>query len=217
MNLSSEARYEYPESKSTRTAGPLEKLWQSGDAAETMFLSGYEVARREREATALAVRETEIRLGAEYERSLAVSRAQLTEALAAFAVERDRYFREMEKEVVRLALAIAKKVIGYELRREPTLLLKKVSDIFARLSGDAEVKVCVSPAEFSAWQAAVNTTTEVQALVAADASLAAGKCIIETPLGTAVLDPELELSCLEEAFLAISQHDQDATHTPSIQ
>ena len=199
MSSSSEVRFEFPEVVVPRAPGPLEKLWQAS-AFGTAFLSEDEVQRRELEARALGIEETERRLRAQHERESGELRATVFEALSGFARDRQRYFDRMEKEVVRLAVAVARKVVGRELREDPAMLAGAVRQVLQRLEHDGKIRLRVSPGEVAAWEKAMPLRTNEFVLLA-DESLEGARCVLETPVGVTVLDPFAELEEIESVFM----------------
>src|SRR5512146_2366900 len=112
--------------------GPLEKLWQA-DGNDTVVLQSSELARREREAHIRGVHEAEARLNREYETSLTCARTDFMRALVTLQQERSNYFRDMQNEVVRLALAVGRTVIERELETNPVLLETAVREVIERI------------------------------------------------------------------------------------
>lgn len=203
MSSSSEVRFEFPESKAARIPGPLEKLWQSTSSYGTMFLSGDEVYRREEEARGHAIQETELRLGGEHERELNHLRCEVTEALAGFERERQKYFLQIEREVVRLALAIARRAVNKEVKADPAILSGAVKEVLQRLDRQGEAKLRVPPADAPAWEKSLSASGASTSLftLTADPTLPSGKCILETSVGSTSLDPFSELDDIEESLM----------------
>lgn len=216
MSSSSEVRFRFPESPMPHAPGPLEKLWQSAPSSDTMFLSAHEVQRREQEARAFAIHETELRLHSEHQRELAKLRHAVSGALSGFEREREQYLQAMEKQVVKLSLAIAHKVIGRELEHDPALLAHVVKDVLTRLKRDGESMLRVSPAEISAWESALAEVGD-SCQVKADSTLSPGRCVLETPLGSTNLDPISELADIEEAFSKAARTKSPDTESGMVQ
>ncbi len=218
MNLSCEALFEFPEVKPVRTPGPLEKLWQSPSGFGTMFLSGEEVCRREQEAKSLGVREAESRLLGEHEGELTRLRAEVAGVLAAFERQRDEYFQRVEKEVVRLAIAIARKVIGRELQLDPGSLTAAVKEILRRINREGDVTVRVSPEKVTAWEAALARDVAGASLeIRPDPDLNPWRCVLDTSLGTTVVDPFAELDDIEEAMMRTTNESSAPAESTMVQ
>lgn len=131
-------------------------------------------------------------------------RLQLQTTLQAFAYERAKYFRELEGEVVHLALAVARKILMREATLDPDLLAGLVRVALDRLSAGAVVKVYVPPTEMASWQ---NTNALIDSAYACevipDASLPEGDCRVETDRGTASFGLEGQLKEIERGLLDV--------------
>lgn len=217
MSLSCESRFEFPEAKTERSPGPLEKLWQSNSCG-TMFLSGDEVHRREQQARMLGMQETERRLEAEHAGELLQLRAGIAGTIADFTMQRQSYFRNIEKDVVRLSVAIARKIIGKELQVEPAILSGVVSQVLQRLERDSDVTLHVPPSEERIWlEVLARKSLQACAVVVADPSLPPGRCILETPIGSMDLDPWTELDGMEQQLLQSVPAGQVSEEPPRVQ
>ncbi len=217
MSLSSEVRFEFMEVKPIRSPGPLERLWQSPSFG-TSFLSSEEVRRREHLARLHGAQEVELHLNAECDRKLQQLQREVSEALAAFERERHQYFQHVEKEVVKLALAIAYKVIGHELKVNPASLSGVVQDTLMRLQTDGEVTLRVSPAESQAWRTALDARSRHSGFtIVEDETLPIGRCLLETSVGSTTLDPISELAEVEQALVQRGIPGGEPTESPLVQ
>jgi len=218
MSSSSEVQFEYRESKGERSPGPLEKLWQSTSGFGTMFLSGEEVERRVEEARSRGIQETETRLLAAHEREAASLRMQIGEALAAFERQREEYFQQIEKEVVRLALAIARQAIGREMKLNPALAIEATRDVLQRLEREGEVRIRVAAPDIDAWENALkNETANSSASLIPDPALPSGACTLETSVGTTHIDPVSEFDAIEEALMRVPHRDTPSAESTMVQ
>jgi len=127
---------------------------------------------------------------------------QNTELIESFAQERDRYLRSVEHEVVKLALAVAARILRREAQMDPLLLTGAVRVALGQLSASTEVSLRVPPAELDLW-------TEVMALlpnlaqkptVTAGDGMRLGDCVIETSLGSVDLGIRSQLGEIERGF-----------------
>ncbi len=155
-------------------------------------LRGVEQGRQaEREAQAAAHQEAEER------------RAQQTAGLIEhFAAERDRYLHAVEQEVVKLALAVAARILRREAQMDPLLLTGAVRVALGQLSGSTEVRLRTPAAEFDMWKEAVTLVPNLnlKTLVVADEGLRLGDCVIETKLGSVDLGIRAQLAEIERGF-----------------
>ena len=217
MNTLSESRMEYRELTAPAVTGPLERLWQS-HSEETVFLSASELGRREREAHCSAVLETESRLKREYESALATARRELIHSLAAFQSDRASYFRDMEREVIRLALAVGRTVIERELETDPALLEDAVRDVLQRIENGSKIRIRVPTADISAWQAslAMEIDNGFKVEIIGDDSSQSGECTVETALGTTKFNISERLREVETALLAQPERNESSRTKPVI-
>src|SRR6185437_15491629 len=76
---------------------------------------------------------------------------RMAETLAKFAAERDNYLQQVEQEVVRLALAIAERILHREALMDPLLLAGAVRVALGQLSDTTKVRLIVPTAEQGLW------------------------------------------------------------------
>jgi flagellar assembly protein FliH len=81
----------------------------------------------------------------DYEAELDALRRQLESALLAMAQLRRQVLEESEGELVRLAVAVAEKVVGRELRSDKSLIADWARAAVARLGDEERVTIVVSP------------------------------------------------------------------------
>jgi len=127
---------------------------------------------------------------------------QAVELIESFARERDRFLRQVEHEVVELALAVAARILRREAQMDPLLLTGAVRVALGQLSGSTAVKLRVPPAELDLWNEAlalVPNTALKPAVVAGD-GMRLGDCLIETELGSVDLGIRSQLGEIERGF-----------------
>ncbi len=154
--------------------------------------SGREEARlAEREAQAAAMQ------AAQEERS-----RRAAEWIESFAQERDRYLRAVEQEVVRLALAIAARILRREAQMDPLLLTGAVRVALGQLAGTTEVTLHVPAVDLELWTEAVALLPNLalKPTVLAGEGMQTGDCRIETALGAVDLGIRAQLSEIERGF-----------------
>ncbi len=203
MSSSSEVRFEFPVVNAAPSSGPLERLWQSSPYG-TMFLSGAEVHRREAEARSRGAQETESRLRSEHESALRFVRAEIAQVLAGFERQKRDYFRHMEREVVRLALAVARKAVGREMQANPAVMSKVVRDLLERLEGHGEITLRVAPNDVVAWREVFPAAVDPGVNILPDNTFPQGRCVMETAIGSTTLDAGLELDAIERELMTIA-------------
>jgi flagellar assembly protein FliH len=163
-----------------------------GEETRKAFEAGRERGRQEgrqaeREAQAAAERER-VRLAAEL--------------IAKFAEERDRYLHAVELEVVKLALAVAARILRREAQMDPLLLTGAVRVALGQLSATTEVQLRVPPAEFPLWSEAMALLPNlpIKPTVMSGEGMRLGECVLETELGSVDLGIRAQLAEIERGF-----------------
>lgn len=127
----------------------------------------------------------------------------LRQAAKEIQLEKQTLLKRWEANALRVAFALAERVIRGELSRRPEIPLKLVRESLELAVGSAKLRLLLHPAEYEAIapQAAalakeLAPAAEVQ--IAADAALSPGGCRVETEFGTIDQQIESQLARLEE-------------------
>ncbi|MGH9534520.1 MAG: FliH/SctL family protein [Terriglobales bacterium] len=149
--------------------------------------------------------EAEARAHGRMSEELAAERAAIGMVVGAFARTRAGYFLQVEGEVVRLALSIARRILHREAQMDPLLLRGAVRLALERLEAGTKVKLRVAPGRAALWTqafgAASGLPTGVPApVVMEDARLGQQECVLETTLGETRCDLEDQLREIEQGF-----------------
>jgi flagellar assembly protein FliH len=160
------------------------------------------LASLEREAFAKGFEQGE-RAGAEAarERGEAMLR-RLTQTLEELTTLRAEMIRQTERQMVQLALAIARRILHREVSLDQDLLIAMARVALDRLGESAQVTVRLHPEEFEATaaaRAAEWTGTTVQ--VVADARVGRGGCRVESDFGMSDAGVDAQLQELARALL----------------
>ncbi|MGA3371107.1 MAG: FliH/SctL family protein [Terracidiphilus sp.] len=133
------------------------------------------------------------------ERERARQAAQLIES---FTQERERYLRAVENEVVKLALAVAARILRREAQMDPLLLTGAVRVALGQLSGSTQMRLRVPAAELDLWTEAIGLLPNlaVKPAVTAGEGMRLGDCAIETELGSVDLGIRAQLGEIERGF-----------------
>lgn len=169
-----------------RLAQQTQQAFESGSAR------GRDEGRRaEREALAPAA-------AAEAERH----RRQTAEGIENLTRERDRYLQAMEQEVVRLALAVAARILRREAQMDPLLLTGAVRVALGQLAATSELRLRVPAREADLWKETIALMPKLTAkpLVVADEGMLLGECMIESRVGTVDLGIRSQLGEIERGF-----------------
>jgi flagellar assembly protein FliH len=130
-------------------------------------------------------------------------RAQQAAALIeSFTQERDRYLGMVEHEVVKLALAVAARILRREAQMDPLLLTGAVRVALGQLSGSTKARLLVPEAELDLWTEAIALLPNlaVKPTVASGEGMRLGDCLIETDLGSVDLGIRAQLGEIERGF-----------------
>ena len=159
-------------------------------------------AQRESRAREEGFREGELRARTQLAQELQAARAAINGAVESFAKSRDHYFHHVESDVVRLALAIAAKILHREAQIDPLLLCGAVHIALEKLAANTTVQLRVSPEKEAAWRSHFMTQPHSgPALeIIADASLAGNACSLDTSVGQIDLSVETQLKEIEQGF-----------------
>ena len=189
-----------PEQESgDRTAGPVtgaEFEERIAEEARRAFEAGRERGREEgrraeREAMApSAAAETERR------------RRQISDLMEGFARERDRYLQAVEQEVVRLALAVAARILRREAQMDPLLLTGAVRVALGQLAATSEIRIRVPAKEADLWTETIAhlPNLAIKPLVVAEEGMLLGDCIVESKAGNVDLGVRSQLGEIERGF-----------------
>jgi len=129
--------------------------------------------------------------------------ARAAAALAAAAAERDRLLRGAEHEVVEIAVAVARKVLGRELGRSREAVVDLAAAAVAEARSRRDVVLRVSPADAAAVRAADGSFAALSRApirIVEDPSLAQGGVIVETEAGRIDARIEAQLEAIERAI-----------------
>ena len=122
--------------------------------------------------------------------------------IESFARERDRYLHAVEQEVVKLALAVAARILRREAQMDPLLLTGAVRVALGQLSGSTEVRLRVPAADLPLWTDAIALLPNLalKPTVTAGEGMRLGDCILETSLGSVDLGIRSQLGEIERGF-----------------
>jgi flagellar assembly protein FliH len=150
-----------------------------------------EAARRESKAEAREEWRQEL------EERVAEERARIARVCEEFARERRQYFSDVEAEVVRLALAIAARVLHREAELDPLLLTGVVRVALEKVAEDSATVLRVPAAEVEIWR---EVTSSDSTNVVGDERMKAGECVLETSVGKVELGVSAQLEEIEKGF-----------------
>jgi flagellar assembly protein FliH len=150
----------------------------------------------------------------QHEQNSRAIRDGLAMAIEQFAASRDTYVAEVEREVVRLALAIAARILNREAQMDPLLLSGAVRVALGQLSESTEVQLHVPRAEAEVWTEMLRLMPNLplRPAVVSDDGLRAGECKMKTQLGTVDLGISAQLEEIERGFFDLLEHRTKVSH-----
>lgn len=187
-SIIAEARHEAQEIKNQA----LEEAKNLGqNAQETGYQDGWQKALAENEE--------------ERQRAVKESQRLIEEA----SQERIKIIQSSEEVMVRLALSIAKKIVGKEIEQNPDIIISLVKEAL-ELIGDADsVKILVHPQDFEMLmneriRLVDPGTTSLN--LQADALITSGGCLLESDVGVIDATMETRVANLKNALLEVAGH-----------
>lgn len=126
----------------------------------------------------------------------------LAAALEEFRAHRDEYLGQVEHEVVRLALAIAERILHRESQLDPLLLSGAVRVALGQLADSTEVRLRVAAPQQALWEEMLRLMPGLPARpqVVADPEMQPFDAILESGLGTVDLGVRAQLAEIERGF-----------------
>lgn len=140
---------------------------------------------------------------AEFSMALERERNAVVHACKAFAADRERYFSEVEGEVVRLALGIAARVLHREAKMDPLLLAASVRVALEKIADRPDTVLRVPMDAVEPWRALFAGSEMVE--VAGDLNMASGDLVLESQVGRVELGVPVQLEEIEKGFFDLLQ------------
>ncbi len=165
-------------------------------------VSENEAAQRERRAYERGSQEGSAQAEAAFAQRLVQAQAISAQMAAEFERERTGFFRRVEGEVVRLSLAIAKKILHREAQMDALLLAGVARVALEQIAAGTVVRIRVHPSQIAAWreffssQSGLNLKLEWMG----DATLDPAQCRVETSVGSTNLSLDDQLGEIEQGF-----------------
>ena len=138
-----------------------------------------------------------------FEEQVARERTRLETTLMEFARERAQYFRQVEPEIVQLALAIARKILHREAQLDPWLLAGMVRVALEQIDGATHVVLRVHPQNAAEWRRYLPmhlNPAEVPEILE-DPTQLPDQCKLETSMGTTTIGMEVQLKEIEQGLM----------------
>jgi flagellar assembly protein FliH len=140
----------------------------------------------------------------ELEDGIAEERKAVLKTCEEFVRERARYFGGVETEVVKLALAIAARVLHREAKLDPLLLSGVVRVALEKVAENSATILRVPVAAVANWRE-IFATAESSLQIVGDERLAAEDCVLETNVGKVELGIAAQLEEIERGFFDLME------------
>lgn len=193
---------------------PLQRVEGHQPSPEELVKLAREEARRISQEARSVGFEQGLREG--WEAGRAEAEAMVVEARS--TVERTRretgeLLKEAEPELLRFAMAVARKVVRQELSRSPEAVVEIVAEALGRVHGEEEVKVRVNPRdvrllEDSRDRLAAHCRRSRRWALVEDDSIQQGGCVVETSSGNIDARVDRQLSRIERALQETVNNDR---------
>lgn len=138
---------------------------------------------------------------------LGEERAKVQRMRGEFARDRQRFFAAAESQVVKLALAVARRILARDAVGEGLQLRATVKSALSRLQDSGASVLRVPEEEAAAWSELLGKHSSTRAngrvdgiTVVGDERMPAGDCVLETSLGNVELGVEIQMAEVERGF-----------------
>lgn len=193
------------EDQGTAEADPAKSNEAQADEVRRSFASGrergFEEGRAaEREACTAQMKARELRQAGEA--------AQLVEG---FDAQRTHYFETVEREVVKLSLAIAARILRREAEVDLMLLSGAVRAALGQLSTSTQASLRVPPSALELWKETIARlpNLRVKPRVVAGDEMGLTECILQTDFGSVDLGVSAQLAEIERGFFHRTRQDRE--------
>ncbi len=164
---------------------------------ETRVRQAHEEGRR------LGFREGRAKGLEEFQPLMEEERQRVQAAMSEFSRETRAYYQRVEREVVQLALGVARKVLHREAKIDSTVLAGVVRVALEKIAAGSSVKLRVPAPQAEAYRRlfADGQTLGLRLEIIPDPLLEGPRCELETEVGTADLSVEAQLKEIETGFM----------------
>ncbi len=150
--------------------------------------------------------ESEEKLKEAFQKGTDDALAEFEQTLLEIKEIREKVLRETEKDILKLAVRLAEKIVGREIEEDQTAIRDIVSAALLNARQKERITIRVNPADLSKVQ---NETEQFKSIAqtkfldfVADPRVEKGGCLIESEVGTVDARLETQFRVLERALLA---------------
>ena len=129
---------------------------------------------------------------------------------------RENLKTEWEQSLLHLAVRVAEKIIGEQLRLHPDAIVPIVREALKSVGQERQLTLLIHPdhremvqANLDRLQALVGSSRQIH--LVANPDIAPGGCVVESELGVIDAKLETQLKCLEEILLSVSKKSNPST------
>ncbi len=161
-----------------------------GQDKESAILEAWE--RGHTQARVEAQQEFEIQLAAEREKILA--------CCAKFVEDRRTHAALLEAEMVKLSMAIAKKILHREAKLNPMVLQEVVRNMLDSVRNEQEINLRVTIADADLWRGLIEAQGRKDVKILDDSKMTQGQCRLEAESGVIELGVDAQLDEIETSL-----------------
>lgn len=141
-----------------------------------------------------------------FQEGLEQGKAELTETLLRLNREHEAQFLYFERDLVKLAIRIAEKIVGDNLRTDPNSVTDIVANALNPVRHQREIYLRVNPEDFETIRTHKNVLLQQLSRaqdidIRPDAGVSKGGCLIESPTGTIEATLEKQLESIQKILL----------------
>ncbi|NJM52959.1 MAG: hypothetical protein HC846_05910 [Blastocatellia bacterium] len=126
---------------------------------------------------------------------------------------RERVWRETEKDLLRLAIRLAEKIIGREIKKDQKTIVDIVANAVQNARQQEKLTIRVNPQDLPIIEKEterISVGSKIKFIdFAADPRVVSGGCLIESEVGTIDARLETQLRVLERALLSQSEGEEN--------
>jgi flagellar assembly protein FliH len=176
-----------------------------GDEESNTCKNEYELREQLEVARQAGMNEGRREAEADCERRVIEERMQILGLSRAFQGERERYFSAVEAEIVKLALAIAARVLHREAKLDPVMLQAVVKIALKRVREESGAVLRVPMSDMQMWRELMMRDESCAVEVIGDPRLERGDCVLDTRVGRVELGVSAQLEEIEKGFFDLLQ------------
>jgi flagellar assembly protein FliH len=147
------------------------------------------------------IKEGEERSRTQAEKLIVSERKRIADAVARFQQQSEEYYKRVEVEVVKLALAIAGKILHREAQVDKLLLMGVAKVAIQKIALATSITIRVNPQQLEDWKSYfAESHGDKKLTVVAGPEVAINDCFMETELGSAQLGIDAQLKEIERGL-----------------